>query len=768
MTKTKNALDKERGATAIEYGLVLGTLVIFVLIGMNLLSGGFNSLLTRVDDQNQLSGPVNLWQTYVDDNNLGVEYAAWTAAQNENPNDSWQLFVETEYPTEYAAWIESRNGFQVPPDGTVTDLTISQGYQSAELLWTPVTSPNGRAPRGYHIYIDGIRNGTAPPVSEAVSSIKIQHLVTELSPETTYSFYLRPYNNFGVGPKSNTQTITIEGDELYKPGKPQNLTTIAKSGEVRVSWTAPLSDGGNAITQYQVEVGPSNFVSGATVANIPISQTTTIGGVTKFYADIKGLTNDKTFTFAVKAFNGNVYGDPETVNAQPFEPYNVSALPTGIEPYITAIDGLTADARYAPETQVPGFTLNLTVPQSQVYRLHYQELWRKTAASPTSNAYVLRARLGDGTLLQEKYGTLDGAGAKDGYITWDTIVVLPAGSHIVKITLENLEAAGNLQGVRSSTSPATFALQDISHGVATKTSDTGQTLSPLPYGAEDYALDTNSGGVQQLTTGVGRFDMPGAGISVNPQEASTYMFAYSGLWRSVSNATNSEVVIYLYIDGVEKGIIARETLGNQYETISGKIIVPTLSPGTHTVSIKAQTLFDTAEYQNTATSPQILLGEHVSGSSPLIHETQVDISGIAYGTKDKVVSTAPVTLTPGATPQPLSANSLSFSSQVPGAYRTYLIGISLPASNGIANNAIVLQAKINGSSTYTTLGQAYFTSASVVETYEGYMLLRVPTGTSNTTIEFFASGVSGDTGTISMPASATSPIQSFAIDLGDS
>ena len=73
------------------------------------------------------------------------------------------------------------------------------------------------------------------------------------------------------------------------PGAPTNLTVVGGNGEVVLSWDAPASDGGAAITDYEYRINRSG-------PWIPIGSTDTTHTVT-------GLDNGTEYTFQVRAVN---------------------------------------------------------------------------------------------------------------------------------------------------------------------------------------------------------------------------------------------------------------------------------------------------------------------------------------------------------------------------------------------------------------------------------------------------------------------------------
>ncbi|EGL16484.1 MULTISPECIES: S-layer homology domain-containing protein [unclassified Paenibacillus] len=87
----------------------------------------------------------------------------------------------------------------------------------------------------------------------------------------------------GLYPTTSDETLLT----VYTvPSAPTNVTATAGDGQAVVSFTAP-SDGGNAITGYEVTVSPGNKVVSGMASPITVT----------------GLTNGTAYTFTVKAFN---------------------------------------------------------------------------------------------------------------------------------------------------------------------------------------------------------------------------------------------------------------------------------------------------------------------------------------------------------------------------------------------------------------------------------------------------------------------------------
>ena len=157
--------------------------------------------------------------------------------------------------------------------------TATAGIRSATVDWT-APSDEGPAINGYVLtpYI-GATAQTAIDLGNVLTDN-----VTGLTNGATYTFTVAATNVEGTGaasPASNSVTLPTV------PGAPTVIGVTAGKGSVKVTWKAPSSDGGSAITHYVIK--PS---SGSPV---------TVGDVTS--DTVTRLTNGTAYTFTVAATN---------------------------------------------------------------------------------------------------------------------------------------------------------------------------------------------------------------------------------------------------------------------------------------------------------------------------------------------------------------------------------------------------------------------------------------------------------------------------------
>jgi len=227
--------------------------------------------------------------------------------------------------TTYTISIVAINAKGTGPASAMTDPATPSGLPTSPTSVTAVASPGtitvswsaplsngGAVVTSYTATIhDG--NGTTVgscTVDGATSTCSVNGLTNGLS----YTATVTATNNNGTSlPSAPTAGVTPSA----LPGAPQNVTATGKNGGAVITWSAPVSYGGSAITGYTVTSSPGGFTC------------TTTGA---FTCTINGLTNGTAYTFTVTATNTNGTSDPSTVSnavtpsATPTVPLSVTAL----------------------------------------------------------------------------------------------------------------------------------------------------------------------------------------------------------------------------------------------------------------------------------------------------------------------------------------------------------------------------------------------------------------------------------------------------------
>lgn len=218
----------------------------------------------------------------------------------------------------------------VPAAPTIDTVTPGDGQLTVAFMAPGDTG--GAAIANYAYSTDGGTTFTpfSPPVTTSPQTL------TGLTNGTTYSIQLQAVNSQGAGSASSA----VSGTPRTVPDAPTALNATAGDGSVTISFTAPASNGGAAITNYEFSID-----NGATfTAFSPVDVTSPV--------TIRGLSNGTTYAIRLRALNaagaGAVSG---TVTATP-APAVVAPTPT---PVPTATPAPTATPSPVP-TATPAAT----------------------------------------------------------------------------------------------------------------------------------------------------------------------------------------------------------------------------------------------------------------------------------------------------------------------------------------------------------------------------------------------------------------------------
>ena len=208
--------------------------------------------------------------------------------------------------------VDSRPASGTPatvPDAP-TGIAITDGNQQLTVAFIPPAT-GGSVITGYQYVVNNDSYTCAGLVTDISGNTFI---ITGLTNGTSYGVFISAVNRMGNGTHSNTEP----GTPATVPSRPTINTPItAGNTTLTVTFTAPTSDGGSPITDYQ-------YSSNNGISFTPLGPT-----VVPF--TITGLTNGTSYSVIIKAINrmGNTNSD------------SVSATPVG-PPSKPIITGITA------------------------------------------------------------------------------------------------------------------------------------------------------------------------------------------------------------------------------------------------------------------------------------------------------------------------------------------------------------------------------------------------------------------------------------------
>ena len=140
--------------------------------------------------------------------------------------------------------------------GAPTGLTATaSGTTAINLSWSAPASTGGSAITGYKIEVSP--NGTSGWTDQVANtnSTATTYAHTGLAAGTTRHYRVSAINANGAGTASNVDSATTDATA---PGAPTGLSATASgTTAIDLSWSAPASTGGSAITGYKIEVSPN-------------------------------------------------------------------------------------------------------------------------------------------------------------------------------------------------------------------------------------------------------------------------------------------------------------------------------------------------------------------------------------------------------------------------------------------------------------------------------------------------------------------------------
>ena len=204
-----------------------------------------------------------------------------------------------------------------------TSVVAVRGNTQLAVTWTAPASTGGSAITDYLVKYSSNNGATwknfTDPVSTATSCT-----VTGLTNGTPYVIKVVAKNAVGISPASaNSAPVT----PATVPGSPTSVVAVSGNTQLAVTWTAPASTGGSAITDYLVKYSSNN---GATWKNFtdPVSTATS--------CTVTGLTNGTPYVIKVVAKNA-VGISPASANSAPVTPALTVMVPSAPRTVVAAV-----------------------------------------------------------------------------------------------------------------------------------------------------------------------------------------------------------------------------------------------------------------------------------------------------------------------------------------------------------------------------------------------------------------------------------------------
>ena len=227
--------------------------------------------------------------------------------------------------------------------GAPTAVSVTgTGNGTATVHWTAPSNAGAAAISGYTVTPSGLASTTfwSNATSETVSG---------LTDGSAYTFSVAAVNPYGTGPSATSGSGT---PAATAPGAPTGLQVTPGDAQATVTWVAPTSTGGSAITGYTI----TPYIAGT--AQTPTSATASPATVT-------GLTDGTTYTFTVSAVNA--VGSAASAQSWAMTPQATPVVPTiamSLDKGANGIYGIGTVATYTATLSANGTVSSATFSDS--------------------------------------------------------------------------------------------------------------------------------------------------------------------------------------------------------------------------------------------------------------------------------------------------------------------------------------------------------------------------------------------------------------------
>ena len=188
----------------------------------------------------------------------------------------------------FAAAASSGSGPGAP--GVVTNVTGTAGIGQISVTWSAPVSNGGSALTDYTVQYSSNSGGTWTTFADGVSTAT-STTVTGLSAGTSYTFRVLAKNTIGDGPYSAASAAV---SAATTPDAPTTVVATQGVGQMGVTWSAPVNNGGSAITDYVVQYSSDSGSNWTTFADGTSASASTT---------VTGLANNTSYIFRIAAVN---------------------------------------------------------------------------------------------------------------------------------------------------------------------------------------------------------------------------------------------------------------------------------------------------------------------------------------------------------------------------------------------------------------------------------------------------------------------------------
>ena len=315
--------------------------------------------------------------------------------------------------TASSSFLVVANPIIVVVPGAPTLSTVTPASTQATLSWVAPSSDGNGAITDYVVQYK-VGSSWVPFVDG--TSTNTFAVITGLTNGTTYSFRIAAVNSAGQGAYSNV----INAVPATVPGAATALAANKSGTSATLTWAAPGSNGGSAITDYRVQFKLSSDPSWSTFADAVTASTG---------ATVTGLVSASTYDFQVTTKNAAGFGNSVST---------VTLVATG--------QSASISLSWAANTD--GITISNHIVE---YRVLGQTSWIQNDTASTSRAATLSG-LVNGTSYEVRVARMTGSGGGASVSSYTSAVV---GTPVTTPSAPIVSATGGIgQAQLSWTAPA--------------------------------------------------------------------------------------------------------------------------------------------------------------------------------------------------------------------------------------------------------------------------------------------------------------------------
>jgi hypothetical protein len=249
--------------------------------------------------------------------------------------------------------------------------------------------------------------------------------VTRNADGTTTVAHVRGTAADGTDTLRNIEVLRFtDGIGETAPGAPLAVAATGGNARATVTWTAPVDDGGSAITSYQVEVLAGTTVV-RTVTGIAANATSTV---------VTGLTNGTAYTFRVRAVNAVGLGALSAAS-------NAVTPTAGTVPAAPVIGTASGGAASATVRWTPGATGGSAITSYQVEVRRGTTVVRTVTGIAANATSTVVTGLTNGTAYTFRVRAVNAVGA--GAYSAASNAVTPAAATVPGAPVIGTATAGN-------------------------------------------------------------------------------------------------------------------------------------------------------------------------------------------------------------------------------------------------------------------------------------------------------------------------------------